>query len=525
MALAFLIFMTAWLSATTLQEVLGKHIRALGGREAVGSIQSTVSFTYEICYRKGYGQYCEGLMQDNLLRFRGIDRGIYWNVNKEGLPIIGDSAAKASILGDMFFDTYAYLTADSLVGRIHYIGDTSLSDTLCHILSLCPAGGDSSRLLINVKSGLPVLRMTPIGKKCTIVYYDTYRTFQNVVLPTLTRTEHIVGDTLIKTKKFLKILTNDGKIIAAAPNEVPRIPNAYVMVKIDSVQVNADIPDSIFAMPVVVPPDVTFPAGLDSVAVPCKFKNEHLFVDVMINGKGPFTMMLDTGCDPNYISKKTAKKLGIAATLDKKTISIGGFGKAGEARIDSIAINGIVMRSPEVMVSDDDFDGMLGYGFFERLAVRVDLRKHQVIIYNPALMDLHAQGIRIPLELYNGLSIIHAFIDGRNTRLELDLGSFAEITIQRRARVLTALIDRARDSSQEGAIMGSGGISTVKIFTAGIFKSGDWVVAKPKIQILDNYEGMPMEDYIDGSVGMGILKRYDILIDYRYRRLYLQPLN
>jgi len=261
------------------------------------------------------------------------------------------------------------------------------------------------------------------------------------------------------------------------------------------------------------------------VAVPCKFKNEHLFVDVMINGKGPFTMMLDTGCDPNYISKKTAKKLGIAATLDKKTISIGGFGKAGEARIDSIAINGIVMRSPEVMVSDDDFDGMLGYGFFERLAVRVDLRKHQVIIYNPALMDLHAQGIRIPLELYNGLSIIHAFIDGRNTRLELDLGSFAEITIQRRARVLTALIDRARDSSQEGAIMGSGGISTVKIFTAGIFKSGDWVVAKPKIQILDNYEGMPMEDYIDGSVGMGILKRYDILIDYRYRRLYLQPLN
>ena len=47
------------------------------------------------------------------------------------------------------------------------------------------------------------------------------------------------------------------------------------------------------------------------VEIPFDFYRNEIILQVKINGKGPFNMMLDTGTDPSTIELNTARELGL----------------------------------------------------------------------------------------------------------------------------------------------------------------------------------------------------------------------
>src|SRR5471030_1692428 len=51
--------------------------------------------------------------------------------------------------------------------------------------------------------------------------------------------------------------------------------------------------------------------GGQVIEVPFEFLKNEVVVQVKINGKGPFNMMLDTGTDPSAIDLNTAKEIGL----------------------------------------------------------------------------------------------------------------------------------------------------------------------------------------------------------------------
>jgi len=58
-------------------------------------------------------------------------------------------------------------------------------------------------------------------------------------------------------------------------------------------------------------------SGFDAVAqektfveVPFEFVRNEIIVQVKVDGKGPFNMMLDTGTDPSAVDLATAKEWG-----------------------------------------------------------------------------------------------------------------------------------------------------------------------------------------------------------------------
>src|ERR1043166_6909662 len=60
------------------------------------------------------------------------------------------------------------------------------------------------------------------------------------------------------------------------------------------------------------------------VEVPFEFLHNEIVVQVKVNGKGPFNMMLDTGTDPSAIDVATAKEIGLKLQPLGKTGSGGG---------------------------------------------------------------------------------------------------------------------------------------------------------------------------------------------------------
>src|SRR4029434_5512108 len=52
-------------------------------------------------------------------------------------------------------------------------------------------------------------------------------------------------------------------------------------------------------------------SNADVVEIPFDFYRNEIILQVKVNGKGPFNMMLDTGTDPSGVDLNTAKDIGL----------------------------------------------------------------------------------------------------------------------------------------------------------------------------------------------------------------------
>src|SRR5262245_51549852 len=60
----------------------------------------------------------------------------------------------------------------------------------------------------------------------------------------------------------------------------------------------------------------------DVTEVPMSFTKQEILMEVTLNGKGPFTLILDTGCTVTFITPEVAAKLGLK--VSKKGIEVRG---------------------------------------------------------------------------------------------------------------------------------------------------------------------------------------------------------
>lgn len=121
--------------------------------------------------------------------------------------------------------------------------------------------------------------------------------------------------------------------------------------------------------------------------------SRHFLVKVMIEGKGPFQLILDTGAPLTIVNSKTAK----AAGLTKKEGG-GGifdlFGGVNQVNIGKLQVgdviaeksSAVIMDHPTVAAISDAFkkehgaiDGIVGFPFFARYAMTVDYQKKELL--------------------------------------------------------------------------------------------------------------------------------------------------
>jgi membrane-associated protease RseP (regulator of RpoE activity) len=137
---------------------------------------------------------------------------------------------------------------------------------------------------------------------------------------------------------------------------------------------------------------VTLSAHADSksppkpVTVPFELlKSGHMTVEVKVNGKGPYTLIFDTGAPTSLLSTRIGKE---AKLLNNKSSSfMPGFGSIGEAKIKTLEVgtqkaedvSAIIMDHPTVQLLGDKLgkkiDGIVGFPFFARFKMTLDYEK------------------------------------------------------------------------------------------------------------------------------------------------------
>ena len=125
------------------------------------------------------------------------------------------------------------------------------------------------------------------------------------------------------------------------------------------------------------------------VSVPFELlQTKHIAVKIMVNGKGPYRVIFDTGAPVLLLNNKIAKESGV---LDKnaKPPLFSLFGAAGEAKIKTLEIGNLKATDVPTIVMDHPtleliskllgpIEGIVGFPFFARYKMTLDYRARQL---------------------------------------------------------------------------------------------------------------------------------------------------
>jgi predicted aspartyl protease len=115
-----------------------------------------------------------------------------------------------------------------------------------------------------------------------------------------------------------------------------------------------------------------------------------ILVQVMINGKGPFNFVMDTGASSCALATETAKQLNLKVD---SLGDIGGFAgpiRVNQSIVNSIAIGKDTLNNSRILVGDffqqlsaiagEKLDGIIGINFLVKHIVLIDTRKNQLYL-------------------------------------------------------------------------------------------------------------------------------------------------
>lgn len=112
------------------------------------------------------------------------------------------------------------------------------------------------------------------------------------------------------------------------------------------------------------------PGGSGAVVLPTTRCGDYFLVDALVDGQGPFRLLLDTGFPRTQLSPATAATLGARSSVD--SIEAGAFRATGRLRIDvrDLDLFGLTLGT--------EIDGILGYTTFGSALLTYDFPAGEV---------------------------------------------------------------------------------------------------------------------------------------------------
>jgi predicted aspartyl protease len=189
------------------------------------------------------------------------------------------------------------------------------------------------------------------------------------------------------------------------------------------------------SLPVPDPPAAAaVPAGPEEpeFAVPTqRDRIGRILAPVMINGKGPFRLIIDTGANHSTVSPHMLAKLGLVAAPENDRIV---HGVTGSARVPAVLVDRmesglLVMEQLYAPVIDSamtaDADGILGVAGLRNARIIVDFRRDKVSITRSRPRDDGSGGYLVieAGRLPDGVLAVDASVRGVRARAIIDTGA------------------------------------------------------------------------------------------------------
>jgi predicted aspartyl protease len=252
---------------------------------------------------------------------------------------------------------------------------------------------------------------------------------------------------------------------------------------------------------------------------------QHLTIEVLLNGKGPFRFVVDTGADRTVMADTVALSLGllqshqvlvagVVRTLPAQTVKLGNISFGAVSRN-----NLVVPILPRAYLAAD---GYLGLDVIDGYRVTLDFKNHTLLITEPHYVHMYSivppYEARISLSGHQGhLRAVNCSADGVRATTFIDTG--AEVSVGN-SRLYDALVDRDPSyiklqtvpiTGVTGGII-DGRVTTIKKVKLNGVTFEDCNIAIADMQIFDLWG---LSDTPAMLIGMNFLRQFaQVSIDF-----------
>jgi hypothetical protein len=366
------------------------------------------------------------------------------------------------------------------------------------VLAVTPAYGSEVDLWIDPQTHLIARETATIGLVSITTTLSDYRRVDGISYPFLNNTVTSTGNSSVTKLKSLEINTDVGGRM--------RVPTQSVH-------------------------DFSI-AGGTTTTVPLQVINNHLYLSVMLDGRGPYTFVLDSG--GNYIV--TPDVANALAAKSSGGVALQGLGSgsesAGFTHIASIGVGSAVVRNQYVLVlpiatgfgmaEGLHIDGMLGYEFLARFITTIDYAGSKLTLTIPAgAIAAPAGAATIPFYIDGWIPRIPITVAGVSTSGEVDTGSRMGLSLSSPFVAAQPAIGALAKTSPVVTGFGVGGPAYARLGRIPAIQIGPYVVSNGVADFSVETKGALADPYNPANIGGAIWRRFTVTFDYRHQQLYL----
>jgi hypothetical protein len=340
------------------------YVKSLHLRGTISS--GTISGTYESWIDLAGGRFAYFTNAGPLTASYGYDGKTAWRGDSKGivLPQTGPVATRA-VATDVFNETDALFSPNHGGASVSYYLRVKDEGKTYEALNLAPANGFPEQVWFDPASALATRIIIDRGSKILIIRIANYRSIAGLMIPVdFTRTERsTVKDASGRERAFV---------------------SSTASYKYDLAETPAGPIDAHVKPPPSIVNDVAMAAP--ELHVPLVLQSSWILVDLRLNGKGPFRMILDSRGE-NILSPTAAWQSGAHEVGE---IPQQGGPTLRYAQVASVEIGDATLRDQyfrvdwlgKRLLTQDliTLDGMIGFELFERLITTIDFSAREIIL-------------------------------------------------------------------------------------------------------------------------------------------------
>jgi Aspartyl protease len=259
----------------------------------------------------------------------------------------------------------------------------------------------------------------------------------------------------------------------------------------------------------------------------------RIWAPVMINGHGPFRLVLDTGASHSAITALVALALGIPTDKSPPVILRGvtGFATVPTIQVDTLSVGDVAVDQAVLPIVPDALGGAEGVLGSEGLAgkrVFIDFRHDQISIAYSKNERSGRGFISVPFYSMRGtLVVVDAMVGGVRTRAIIDTGGQTTIANMALKDALARI--RSSPKGKSDSIIGAtkeiqeGEVMSVPLIGIGGIQVNDPGVTFSDLYIFKQWNLNKQPAILIGMDTLGLLDT--LIIDYRRHELQLRMLH
>ena len=264
-------------------------------------------------------------------------------------------------------------------------------------------------------------------------------------------------------------------------------------------------------------------------------KNGYIIFEIHLNDHPKkLEFLLDTGASGELLAKHTADKLGISLNDEQKIKATGVSGSSSIHVLHNQRLDlgqGIFLRLRNLAVADNPTDGLLGATIFRKYVCLIDYDNRHLDLYE-SIDDLDITGFtKIPFTFDNRIPIPQLDMDFTlsngetfSERVFYDIGAGTTFIFNTPFAAKHNILEKSKALN---TFEHEGGLTQTKIthkrFLIPILKLGGHPLDSVAVRVTDSKKGLFSFENYAGVIGSQIAKRFNTIVDYKNKNLYIKP--